>query len=149
VWREEADVIVVADEPTRTQVLCVGGEIDLPTDEHGLRCTVTAIAKALEDPFEASEKEDRNASISRKLLLQTEITRFTPKVTFFYQLQSPPFPIEVTRPWTQAFDSIDDQVEIVYLCAKGNEPPLLNIPTCLIQSVAYAGHRCRFRVFGS
>jgi hypothetical protein len=71
-WREEGyNGIIVEGEPTRTQMQCVGCEVQLPTDESGLQlhCPVTAIAKALEDLFEVSKKENRNAGVSGELLL--------------------------------------------------------------------------------
>src|SRR5947209_4147364 len=100
VRREEADyVVVVKGEAAGAEMQSVGRKIKLASDDPGfqLHGSISAVAEALEDCLQISEKEHGDAGIGREVLLEAEIARRGAEVTLLQQFQRSPLTVKEVR----------------------------------------------------
>lgn len=112
--KEVHDIIVIEGEAGGAKVLRVGGEVELASEDAGLKLhrAIAAISKPGDDLMEIGQKEHVDASISRKFLLQSQVPGLAAEVAFLQKFKSFFFADVEIRARNEVIDAVHDQVQV-------------------------------------
>ena len=82
---ERSNVVVEKRQAGGTQMLRIGGKVELATDDASLKLhgAISAIAIALQDGAQVGQKEDIGRSVGGQCLLQSQISGLRAEVSVF------------------------------------------------------------------
>src|SRR5271166_6432877 len=116
VWGKEGSYIIIEEgQPCGTQALGICSQVHPAADGSRLHldCPVPAVPISLQNALQIGEKEDVNAGVPGKLLLQSKIACLSAEFSFLQKLQRVPLTAEVVSARIEPLHRVCDQVKIV------------------------------------
>ena len=98
-------------------MLRIGCEIELAADDAGfeLHRAISAIAVALQDGAQVSQKEDSDCGVGGQGLLQSEVSGLGAEIPLLQKLERSAAAVKDVRTGLDALNRVDDQIEVVEL----------------------------------
>ena len=114
---EGTDVVVKKRKAGGAEMLRIGCEIELAADDAGFKLhrAISAIAVALQDGAQVSQKEDRNCGVGGQGLLQSKVSRLGAEVARLQKLEQSAAAVKDVRTGLDALNRVDDQIQMVEL----------------------------------
>src|SRR5579872_4627243 len=128
-------VVVVEGQPSGAKSLSVGRKVELATDDSGfeLYSAISAVAEALQDCLQVGQEEDGDAGVGGEVLLQAQVAGLGTKVSLFQEFEPARLAAKEVGAGTEAFDGVDEQVQMVELSAKRLEEVRRHTAGCALE----------------